>query len=150
MKISDVMTKNPITAKLDSSVSEVALIMNDSRLHAVPVVDDNDCVVGIITESDFFIKGSLNMYLPSLIELLRKNIESVSSERTEKIGNLLSAKARDVMTSPCFCLESGDEIDSFFELIKSKNLHSVPVIDTESKKIVGIITLADIINLIKI
>ena len=49
MDASAIMTRAVVTVTPDSAVSEVAGIMVDKRISAVPVVDDG-AVVGIITE----------------------------------------------------------------------------------------------------
>ena len=125
--------------------------MNENRLHAIPVVNGRNKVVGIITESDFFIKGSMNIYLPSVIEILKDNsvLEKMSEDKKGKIEKIMEATVGEIMTSPCITLNYESSIDEFFSLIKDKKLHSVPVVDS-SHSLVGIITLADMMNLIKI
>ena len=50
--VSDVMTRKPLTVKADASVAEVARQFIDHRVGAVPVVDDRDRVVGVISYVD--------------------------------------------------------------------------------------------------
>ncbi|KKT89469.1 MAG: CBS-domain-containing membrane protein [Parcubacteria group bacterium GW2011_GWC1_45_14] len=151
MQISDVMTRNPVSAMPDSLVTKIALLMNENRLHAIPVVNGRNKVVGIITESDFFIKGSMNMYLPSVIEILKDNsmLDKMPENKKGKIEKIMETRAGEIMSSPCIALNYEASIDDFFELVKDKKLHSVPVVDS-SHSLVGIITLADVMNLIKI
>jgi acetoin utilization protein AcuB len=54
LKIADIMTKNPLTALPEMTIGDVAKIMLESKISGLPVVDDTDKVVGIITESDIF------------------------------------------------------------------------------------------------
>ncbi len=49
---SSIMTKNVFTVKESDSVLEAAKIMRVSRIGALPIVNDADQVVGIITRSD--------------------------------------------------------------------------------------------------
>ena len=46
MKVSDIMTKNVMTVKRDTSVNEVAKLMGAHDISGVPVVDDENHVVG--------------------------------------------------------------------------------------------------------
>ena len=52
-KISQIMTKNPITISPDALLEEAATLMRDNKIGFLPVVD-NGKLVGIITESDIF------------------------------------------------------------------------------------------------
>lgn len=88
-KISQIMSKNPITISSNALLEEAALLMRDNNVSFLPVVDDNK-LVGIITESDIF---------DSFIELLgfrepgtRLTVEAddapgIMSNLTSIIGN---------------------------------------------------------------
>jgi len=76
MKINEIMTKDVICVKEDTPILEIAEIVSEKKIHGVPVVDENDKVVGIITETDFFTKDSSNMvYMPSMIDFIKRKDE---------------------------------------------------------------------------
>src|SRR5262245_57327275 len=52
MKIEDVMTRRVVAARADTELSHVARLMWDNDCGAVPVVDAEDRVVGILTDRD--------------------------------------------------------------------------------------------------
>jgi acetoin utilization protein AcuB len=54
VKVNDVMTKKVITVAEETPVEEAARIMVDNKIGGLPVVDESDVVVGIITETDIF------------------------------------------------------------------------------------------------
>jgi acetoin utilization protein AcuB len=54
VKVNDVMTKKVITVMEETPVEEAARIMVDNKIGGLPVVDESDVVVGIITETDIF------------------------------------------------------------------------------------------------
>ncbi len=54
MVVRDCMDKNPITIRPDTNIEEAALVMRDNQLDALLVTDDNNKLIGIITESDIF------------------------------------------------------------------------------------------------
>lgn len=88
-KISQIMTKNPLTISPDALLEEAATLMRDHHVGILPVVEDG-VLVGIITESDIF---------DSFIELLgfrapgtRLTVEAddapgIMSNLTSIIGN---------------------------------------------------------------
>lgn len=51
--VGDYMTADVVTTTANHDISEVAELMIENRIHHVPVVDDDDGVIGIITTTDF-------------------------------------------------------------------------------------------------
>jgi len=49
----DIMTKDPITASPNDEAAEVAKTMAKERIGCVPVVDEGNKVVGIVTKYDY-------------------------------------------------------------------------------------------------
>lgn len=54
IKVKDIMTKNPVRLKSEDSVEKAAVLLSDRTLGGLPIVDDDDNVVGIITEKDMY------------------------------------------------------------------------------------------------
>ncbi len=54
IKAKDIMTANPICVHHGSTIEQVALIMTDKKLTGLPVINEDGCIVGIITEHDVF------------------------------------------------------------------------------------------------
>jgi len=54
IKVKDIMTPNPIAIHPDETVEYAAVIMLENRISGLPVVDDENHVVGIITQTDIF------------------------------------------------------------------------------------------------
>lgn len=54
IKVKDIMTKTAIALHVEETVEKAAVVMHDRRVGGLPVVDDANKVVGIITESDIF------------------------------------------------------------------------------------------------
>jgi acetoin utilization protein AcuB len=150
MKVQDLMTEKVICVRADTKINEVSQLLTGKSIHGVPVLDNNDLITGIITESDFFIKDIPDLYLPSYIEFLKKAefAEHISGKEKDKIAILLKAQASDIMTSDPITIKAETEINDLIKIIKEKHLFTLPVIN-EEKKVIGIITLADIIGLLK-
>jgi len=49
---SNIMTSDIISAKTDTPVSEIAGLMADNRLRVVPIFDEQDQLVGVVSEED--------------------------------------------------------------------------------------------------
>jgi acetoin utilization protein AcuB len=54
IKIKEIMTKDPITIPVDSTIDEAAEVLLENKLSGAPVIDDKGRVVGIITQTDIF------------------------------------------------------------------------------------------------
>lgn len=150
MQVKQIMIKKVISAKPGDKITEVAQLITKKRIHGVPVVDKKK-VVGIITETDFFVKSLSEVYLPSYIDFLKKAkfAHKVPLVKKMEINKLLKAKAEDIMTKNCFTVEGTTDIKDLIKIFKTKNFFTIPVVD-KAGKITGIITQADIIKLIKL
>jgi CBS domain-containing protein len=54
LKVREIMTPHPVTIRHAASIGEAAQMMLDKKFSGLPVVDEQDHLVGIITESDIF------------------------------------------------------------------------------------------------
>jgi acetoin utilization protein AcuB len=54
MKIKDIMTKNVVSVRPDETVEFAAILMLENRISSLPVLNSNDKLVGIITQTDVF------------------------------------------------------------------------------------------------
>jgi len=54
MKIKDIMTKNVVFVRPDETVEFAAILMLENRISSLPVLNSNDKLVGIITQTDVF------------------------------------------------------------------------------------------------
>ena len=54
LQLREIMTENVLTCKADDTIKFVATTMQENKIGALPVIDNKDRVVGIITESDIF------------------------------------------------------------------------------------------------
>jgi CBS domain-containing protein len=146
MIIGDIMTKNVLTVNEDTPIPEVAEIISRERIHAVPVVDQEGRVSGIITESDFFSKSQSNStYLPTLIDFLKSGKIKDSEGEASAIRAVVNATAKDIMTSPCVTLNDQTDAQEFIRVVREKGFNTIPVTHV-SGKLVGIVTVADMLK----
>lgn len=58
MKVADVMTRDPIRCRADEGIEEVLERMSSYQVRRIPVVDENNRIVGIISQADIAIRIS--------------------------------------------------------------------------------------------
>lgn len=149
MLVKDIMTKTVFSATPAMPITEVAEMMSAKRIHAVPVIEEGK-VVGIISETDFFVKNASSIYLPSYIHFLKENrtLDNLSSEKQEEVNELLHAKASDIMTRNCITILESMSVRDLLDFFRNTNFITLPVIN-EEEKMVGIVSVSDIIGLLK-
>lgn len=54
VKVKDIMTPSPLKIRRDETVEKAAVIMREKKVGGLPVVDEEDRVVGMLTETDVF------------------------------------------------------------------------------------------------
>jgi CBS domain-containing protein len=129
LPISKFMTKNVITAKINSTVKSVCKSMYDNNVGSVVIVKpttEGTVPVGMITERDVVkIVGSLELFSPEV-------------------------PIRPFMSSPLVTGSSAMTITKAIEIMSKKNIRRLPITDKDSirEKLVGIITEKDIIKAI--
>ena len=91
----DVMTSPPITVTQDTPVAKVATVLLENRISAVPVLDADGHMIGIVSEGDLLRRADAQTERrrPQWLELLLdRNVTAADFVKTH--GNL----ARDMMT----------------------------------------------------
>jgi len=54
LKVEEIMTRNVITVKEDTPLEDAAKLMAENKIGALPVINDDGNLVGIVTETDIF------------------------------------------------------------------------------------------------
>jgi CBS-domain-containing membrane protein len=149
MQVKEIMTKDVVVAHPNQSVGEVADLLMDHRFHAVPVVDENQKVEGIIAEADFFTKDTSDIYLPLYIAFARHLglRRLIARQHREVVDALLKATARDIMTPECTCMIPEMEIREVLKVIRDTGFTTFPVV-TRENRLVGIVTTHDIVRVL--
>ncbi len=146
MKVSDIMTKAVLTVKADTSVNDIAKLMGEHNISGVPVVDDQNHVLGIITEHDLIVRNTrLEMaHFIQVLDLGRIPLEWPGHAR-ERMRHMLGTQATDVMTSKVTTIGPDTEIEDLAELMVKHGVNPVPVI--ENDQLIGIVSRADLIDM---
>ncbi len=139
MKVSEIMTKQVYSIGSDSSLKECAEILKKCQSNGLVVVDRGK-TVGVITKADVF-KAILPRY-PDIIEDERHMADFEYIE--ERVHKLFELKVSEIMGSPAITVSSDMPIIRAGSLMIVRRVKQVPVVD--GGKLVGIVTLTDIIN----
>jgi len=141
MQARDVMTSPPITVAPDTPVAEVATVLLENRISAVPVLDAAGRMVGIVSEGDLLRRADAQTERrrPQWLELLLdRNVTAADFVKTH--GNL----ARDVMTGDVVTVSPDTELAEIASVLERRRIKRVPVVDRG--KLVGIVSRANLLH----
>ena len=118
MRVKDCMCGEVCWVKPDTKVADIAKIMNENHIGCVPVCDEKNTLVGIITDRDIILR-------------------TVACDKDVKTTN-----ASDIMTcNVCTCTQNDDIADAERKMA-SNQVRRIPVVD--NNKVIGILTLGDL------
>lgn len=144
MKAKDIMQKTVVTIKPDNTIEEIAKILTDNHISGAPVIDDDNNLIGIITEGDLLHKDTAPR-LPGVLSILGAFIYISGLDKYEDdFRKLAASKASEIMTTDVITVTEGAEIKEIASIMVNDSINRVPVI--RNKKLVGIISRADIIK----
>lgn len=140
----DIMTKDVITVKKDTGISELADILTKNRISGAPVVDDSGRLLGVVTESDL-VEQSKSLHLPTVFTILDSVIFLESAKHFEKeLKKMTGAKVEDVYTEKPVAVSLDTPIREIATIMAEKKVYTIPVVDGD--KLVGIIGKADVVR----
>jgi len=145
--VEQAMTPDPVTVGPQTSVTDVAKIMVARSIGGLPVVDESGELIGIVTESDLVVQDS-DVKFPSFVSFLSGYVFVPGSlhKFDEKFKKAVASTAGDVMTEDVITVDASDTAEHVATLMTKKKMKRFPVI--KEGKLVGILTMADIIKLI--
>ena len=119
MKVKDAMHKGVDWVGPDTPVAELAKLMRDHDVGAIPI-GEKDRLVGMVTDRDIVCKG-----------LARDNVDA------------RDVTARDVITAEIHCCREDDDLARAARHMKELKVRRLPVIGT-NKSMIGILSLGDV------
>ena len=141
MKAADVMAIKVITVRPDTPVATIAEVLLANRISAVPVVNDKDVLVGIVSEGDLIhrVEAGTERHRSWWLELLTGK-EILAHEFVMSYGR----KAADVMTHPVISVQPDTPLSDITALLEKHRIKRVPV--ASNGKVVGIVSRANLIQ----
>jgi acetoin utilization protein AcuB len=131
MFIDKSMTKNVITINPDNNILEAKEKMDKHHIHSMPVVENDNFLVGIVTDRD------IRSAFPSGL---------MNDEESKPIKEKLAAiKIRDIMTANVITVSPAQTLEDALLLMQKVRVGAFPVVDQEGK-VIGIISSRDLMR----
>jgi CBS domain-containing protein len=136
-RVGDVMTTNAVAVRANAPFKEIAARLCEHRVSAFPVIDNDDKVIGVVSEADLLPKEALEAGYEGHRGLsgLRHRAER------EKAGG---ATAADLMSRPPVTVGPFDLVSHAAHLMYDHRITCLPVVDRE--RLVGVISRADVLS----
>jgi CBS domain-containing protein len=144
--VRDIMTTDPVTVDPEATVEEVVRLLRRHELPGLPVVDADDHLVGIVTESDLVLSDDEgDLHIPHYVELFGGIVFLESLRRFEgRLRKAAAATARDMMTGDPVTVEADDPVRKAGRIIADSGHNQLPVVD--DGRLVGVVTRVDVLG----
>ncbi len=119
VRAAHIMSRDVVTVRPGQSAAEAAALLARHRIKALPVVDAQDRLLGIVTQSDFF-----------------------AAQRGS--GRRAGGSVRDLMTRAVVVARQEQPMVELAQSFSDGGLHHVPVVDA-ARRVVGMVTQSDLV-----
>lgn len=145
-QIRDIMDSSPVTVHADTKVEDVVATLRQHELPGVPVVDDTDHLVGIVTEADMVLPDDQgDLHIPHYINLFGGTVFLEPLGRFEKrLHKAFASTAADMMTENPDTVEPDTTVKEAARLIHESGHNRLPVV--EDGRLVGVVTRLDVLG----
>jgi len=144
MKAKDVMTKDVITVRRETTVRDLAVLFSERHISSVPVVDEAGNLIGIVSESDL-VEQDKNLHIPTVVSIFDWVIYLESGKRFEKeLQKMTGQTVGDIYSEEVFSVSPEATVSEVADIMSRQRVHAVPVL--EGGRVVGIIGRIDLIK----
>ncbi len=132
MNINEVMTSSPQTVGVGATIGEALAVLRELDVRHVPVVDDGDTLVGMVSDRDLSYDGPL----------------ASDDYENSAWSSWLDQKVADLMNSDVLSANATDGVEVVIDLMIEHRIGAVPVLDSW-ERLVGIVSYVDLLRLLK-
>jgi CBS domain-containing protein len=141
MHAKDIMTSEVITVDEEASVQQVAKLLAERGISAVPVVDNENRVIGMVSEGDLLHRAETGT------ERRRSWWLDMMASTAKLAGDYIkshSVKVKDVMTGDVISITETTAVADIAVLLETNRIKRVPVV--RDGKLVGIVSRANLVR----
>lgn len=129
MRARELMTFPVITVRPSTSAKEAASLLAEHGFTALPVLDEDDRLVGIVTEADL------------IRDRVPRDTRYQHAEAPHPVPDLDVAS---VMTSPAVAMGGGTDVADLCRVLLDDRIRAMPIVD--GSRVVGIVTRRDVVR----
>lgn len=146
MNARDVMTEAVVSVKPDTPVREIARLLLEKGISAVPVVDNNGAPIGMVSEGDLIDRdqAAREARREWWLELLAEG-EPLSPDLLAWLHSQ-ERVARAIMSAPVITVSEATEVGEIARLLVDHRIKRVPVV--RDGRVVGIVARGDLLRVL--
>ncbi|GAA5017958.1 CBS domain-containing protein [Streptomyces siamensis] len=142
-KVGTVMTTDVVRAEYGTPFKEVARLLADRRISGLPVVDEDDKVIGVVSETDLMVRQAAT---PDPFEPpRRRRLAALTRNARLQAAKARARTAGQLMTEPAVTVHADDSIVEAARTMAQRRVERLPVLD-EADRLVGIVTRRDLLQ----
>jgi CBS domain-containing protein len=134
--VSDVMTQTVVSVGRDAPFKQIVMTMEQWKVSALPVLEGEGRVVGVVSEADLLPKEEFRDGDPSRMEQLR---------RPEELARVGAVTAGELMTAPAVCVHAGATLAEAARIMARRRVKRLPVTDAGGL-LVGVVSRGDLLK----
>ncbi|MET9346352.1 CBS domain-containing protein [Streptomyces termitum] len=134
--VADVMTQKVVAVRPDTPFKEIVAAMGRWKVTALPVLEGEGRVVGVVSEADLLLKQEFHDHRLGMVEQLRRR------DATAKAG---SDRAAELMTAPAVTVRPDASLPRAARLMATRRVKRLPVVDADGV-IRGIVSRSDLLK----
>ncbi|WP_240677832.1 CBS domain-containing protein [Actinacidiphila soli] len=136
--VRDVMSVPAVSVPDDTPFLEIVRTLSREHLSAVPVVDADDQVIGVVSESDLLAKAAVLVAAPHPGPIRRLREHRLYDKSDGETASTL-------MTSPAITVRPGTPVADAAWLAARSHLKRLPVVDHQGR-LVGVVSRIDLVR----
>ncbi len=138
MKIKDLMKEKVVMVRPDTKVEKIAFLLVKYDISGIPVVDAENRVVGVVSESDL-LRQRVKSANPSFWEFCSMVMGGgLRGSHRDEMKWLMERTAKDIMTSPVTTVDENADVMEAGRLMLEHRIKRLPV--TRDGKLAGIVS----------
>ncbi|MDQ6979022.1 MAG: CBS domain-containing protein [Mariprofundaceae bacterium] len=139
----NIMNAAPPYCLLDTPVKEVIQRFSDEQISGMLVVDSEDRLRGVITESDL-VDQQARLHVPTAMVLFDMIVPLGEERFEQELKRLQALQAADLMVEDVSTVAPDDGLDIIASLMSEAHVHHLPVVDDGI--IMGVISRHDVVK----
>jgi CBS domain-containing protein len=141
MRAHQIMTRNVITVRPDSSIVDAAKLMLERHVSGLPVLDKDGALVGIVSEGDFLRRSEIGTQRkrPRWLQYLMSPGRA-ANEFVHQSGR----KVEEIMARDPVTVTEDTQLEELVSLMEKHDIKRLPVMQND--RLVGIVTRANLLQ----
>jgi CBS domain-containing protein len=148
ISVRDVMTADVATLRPEQSVPEAADLLAEKNIAAMPVVDEQGRLLGLLRDDDLIVSEA-RVHVPTFINFLGLGVPFPGEMHhlEKELKQIAGASVADVMDDEPPTIGADSSLADLATLMHDKSVTHVPVVDVD-RKVVGIVARGDVVRFI--